>query len=122
MPQPARRVIAIHREPDTSAEQCAGAEPFALMVLGGSMRPEFNDGDVIVVEPGGLAADGSFVVAQLNGEWMLRQLRRDGDRWRLAALDGTCADIAIPDLAPITGIVIQRSKPGRRRASKRYVD
>jgi hypothetical protein len=28
----------------------------------------------------------------------------------------------LADLAPIRGVVIQKSKPGRRRASKRYVD
>ena len=42
---------------------CAGAEPFVLMVLGDSMAPEFAEGEIIVVEPEGLASDGSFVVA-----------------------------------------------------------
>ena len=47
------------------------------MVLGDSMAPEFVEGEVIVVEPDGLAVDGSFVVAQVDGEWTLRQLVRD---------------------------------------------
>jgi hypothetical protein len=122
MSTPARRVIEIHRGSDTAIERCSAAEPFALRVLGGSMRPEFDDGDIIVVEPEGHATDGSFVVAHCNGEWMLRQLRADGASWRLATLDGGCGDIAIPDLAAVAGVVIQKAKPGRRRAGRRYVE
>jgi SOS-response transcriptional repressor LexA len=115
-----RRTIAIRAEPD--AHECSADEPFALRVLGDSMRPEFDDGDVVVVEPEGIAGDGSFVVACCNGEWMLRELRGDGDGWRLAALDPAYPEVAIPDLAPVRGVVIQRAKPGRRRMTKRYVD
>jgi hypothetical protein len=28
----------------------------------------------------------------------------------------------IPDLAAVKGVIIQKSQPGRRRASKRYVE
>ena len=59
---------------------CAGAESFALLVLGDSMAPEFVEGEVIVVEPDGLASDGSFVVAQVDGEWTMRKLVADGGR------------------------------------------
>ena len=92
------------------AGDCAGAEPFVLMVLGDSMAPEFAEGEIIVVEPEGLAVDGSFVVARAGGGWELR------------ALDAACPAVAIPDLAPVRGVVIQKSKPGRRRAAKRYVE
>ncbi len=68
---------------DGAAGDCSGAEPFALVVLGDSMAPEFVEGDVIVVEPEGLATDGSFVVAQVDGEWTMRQLVEA--RWRLDA-------------------------------------
>jgi SOS-response transcriptional repressor LexA len=91
-------------------------------VLGGSMRPEFDDGDIVVVEPEGVAGDGSFVIAHHGGEWMLRALQRDGNRWRLAALDPAIAPIAIGDLSAVRGVVIQKSRPGRRRATKRYVE
>lgn len=101
---------------------CAGAEPFALMVLGDAMVPEFVEGEIIVVEPEGHATEGSFVVAQLDGEWTLRQLARDGAHWQLRALNSAYPANALADLAPIRGVVIQKSKPGRRRASKRYVD
>lgn len=105
-----------------SSPACDGAEPFALQVLGTSMAPEFSDGDVIVVEPGGLAQDGSFVVAPVDSEWSLRQLAAVGAGWELRALDPAIAATPLADLDAIRGVVIQKSRPGRRRSVKRYVD
>lgn len=105
----------------TLADACSSGESFALMVLGDSMLPEFAQGEIIVIEPDGLATDGSFVLAWWEGEWIFRQLARDGSQWRLRALDPAWRDIPIPDLKPVRGVIIQKSKPGRRRASKRYV-
>jgi SOS-response transcriptional repressor LexA len=84
------------------------------------MAPEFADGDVIVVEPEGLATDGAYVVAQANGEWVFRRLAARDGRWRLEALDRRHPPIDIPDLACVRGVVIQKSRPGRRRAAKLY--
>jgi SOS-response transcriptional repressor LexA len=116
-----RRVIPIAAARDEPEDACSGAEPFALMVLGDAMRPEFDEGDVIVIEPEGLATDGSFVLAHANGEWIFRQLAAVGEGWELRALDPACAAIPLPDLSAVRGVVIQKSRPGRRRASKRYV-
>ncbi|OHC64247.1 MAG: phage repressor protein [Rhodocyclales bacterium RIFCSPLOWO2_02_FULL_63_24] len=107
---------------DADLEACSSAEPFALMVLGDSMEPEFSEGEVILIEPEGLATDGSFVVAQLAGEWIFRQLIRQREGWRLQALNPACPAVDIPDLDAVKGVIIQKSKPGRRRASKRYVE
>ena len=115
---PERKVIPIV----PGAGDCSGAEPFALMVLGDSMAPEFVEGEVIVVEPEGLADDGAFVVAQVGEGWMLRQLVRAGAGWQLRALNAAYGATPLPDLAAVRGVVIQKSKPGRRRASKRYVE
>lgn len=101
---------------------CSAAEPFVLMVLGDSMAPEFSEGEIVVVEPKGHATDGSFVVAQLADGWTLRQLARTTAGWELRALDPASPAVAIPDLAPVRGVVIQKSLPGRRRAAKRYVE
>jgi len=101
---------------------CGGGESFALMVLGDSMAPEFEHGDIVVIEPEGLATDGSFVLAQLGGEWIFRQLRRDGDGWILRAQHPDYPATGIADLSAVRGVIIQKSRPGRRRASKRYVD
>ena len=115
-----RRIIPVVA--DAAAGDCAGAESFALLVLGDSMAPEFVEGEVIVVEPDGLAKDGSFVVALVDGEWTLRQLVADGDRWKLKAQNPAYPDSALRGLADVRGVVIQKSRPGRRRALKRYVE
>jgi len=103
-------------------DACSSAEPFALMVLGDSMEPEFVEGEVILIEPEGLATDGSYVLAQLAGEWIFRQLIRQGAGWRLQALNPAYPAADIPDLGAVKGVIIQKSKPGRRRATKRYVE
>jgi SOS-response transcriptional repressor LexA len=117
-----RPVVPLRPVADATSGDCAGAEPFALMVLGDAMAPEFVEGEVIVVEPEGLARDGSFVVAHVDGGWTLRQLVRRGSRWELRALNPAYAATPLADLAPVRGVVIQKSRPGRRRALKRYVD
>lgn len=107
---------------DADAGDCTGAESFALLVLGDSMAPEFVDGEVIIVEPEGLAVDGSFVVAQVAGEWTFRQLVADGNCWKLRALNPAYPESALSDLKPVRGVIIQKCRPGRRRALKRYVE
>lgn len=106
---------------DASDAACRGAEVFALRVIGQSMAPEFAEGDIVIVEPDGALADGSFVLVQHDGEWMLRQLRRDAVGWRLHALNPCWPDLPLPDLAAVHGPVIQKAVPGRRQLSKRYV-
>ncbi len=94
---------------DAALPSCAGGESFALMVLGHSMAPEFNEGEIVIIEPEGLAHDGSYVLAHHQGEWTFRQL------------NPTFADQALADLSAVRGVIIQKSLPGRRRASKRYI-
>ncbi len=107
---------------DPSAGACAGAEPFALMVLGDSMAPEFLEGDIVVIEPEGHATDGSYVLAFSRGEWIFRQLRRSSDGWELIALNPAYASVELPDLQAVRGVIIQKNRPGRRRETRRYVD
>ena len=117
-----RRIIPIVAEEEPAASTCAAGEPFALMVLGDSMAPEFVEGDIIVIEPDGLTTDGSYVLAQHEGEWIFRQLAKMDAGWALRPLNPAYPAAAIPDLQCIKGIIIQKSKPGRRKESKRYVD
>ena len=112
------------REEDADAGACSGAESFALRVLGDEMAPEFNAGEIIIVEPDGALADGRFVLAQVDGEWIFRQLRRRGDGWVLHALNPAqpgLADLPLPALEAVRGVIIQKAVPGRRRLSKFYV-
>jgi phage repressor protein C with HTH and peptisase S24 domain len=111
--------------PEMGADEssCSGSDVFALRVLGTSMEPEFNEGEVIVIEPDGVLKDGAFVLAEHRDEWIFRQLCRtpDGAGWKLHALNPAFADIALADLSAVRGVIIQKALPGRRRASKRYV-
>ena len=117
-----RNPIPIRAQTDAALDACSGAEPFALLVLGDSMLPEFAEGDVIVVEPEGIARDGAFVLAFHEGEYIFRQLVRSGERWNLHALNGSYPDAEIEDLAQVRGVIIQKRRPGARRARKSYVD
>jgi SOS-response transcriptional repressor LexA len=109
--------IPIVPRQDEALAACSGAEPFALAVLDESMAPEFRAGDVIVIEPGGLARDGAFVLAWAGGEWIFRRLVARGGRWRLAALDPRYPAIDIEGLDDVRGVVIQKSPAGRRRGA-----
>ena len=113
-------IIAAEDAEEMSA--CAAAEPFALMVLGDSMEPEFVERDIIIIEPEGLATDGSYVLAWLDDEHIFRQLVKRGDRWLLHPLNPRYPDAEIADLEAVRGVIIQKSKPGRRKAAKRYVE
>ncbi|MCX8086572.1 MAG: S24 family peptidase [Rhodocyclaceae bacterium] len=115
-------VVPADAAPDPALSHCSAAEPFALMVLGDSMAPEFVEGDIIVIEPEGLATDGSYVLAWLDDEWIFRQLAKDERGWKLQPLNPKYPTARIADLSVVKGVIIQKSKPGRRKAAKRYVD
>lgn len=119
---PHKKVIPLVSAEEAEAGACASAEPFALMVLGDSMLPEFAEGEVIIVEPEGLARDGAYVIALHNGEHMLRQLRQRDGGWLLHALHPLYPDAVIADLSAVKGVVIQKSRPGSRRSRKSYID
>ena len=70
---------------------CSASEPFALRVIGDDMAPEFVDGNIIIVDPGGKLSSGCYVVARHQGEMIFRQLIIDQDAWSLRALDTSLA-------------------------------
>ena len=103
-----------------SGVECSASEPFALRVIGDDMAPEFRDGHIVIIDPGGVIRSGCFVVANTKDGAILRQLIVDGDRWRLQALADGIEPIPItPGTADIVGVVSQRAGP-RRREHKRY--
>jgi SOS-response transcriptional repressor LexA len=108
---------------DADDAGCSGGESFALRVLGDDMAPEFNDGEIIIVEPDGALNDGSFVLARHADEWIFRQLRRCADGWSLHALNPArrdLRDLPLADLSAVHGVVIQKAVPGRRKLTKFY--
>jgi SOS-response transcriptional repressor LexA len=105
-------------------EGCSGGEAFALQVLGDDMAPEFEAGEIVIIEPDGAIGDGRFVLARHGGEWLLRQLRAQAGTWVLHALNnahGKAPDLPLADLSVVHGVVIQKAVPGRRRLSKSYL-
>ncbi len=98
--------------------RCASSEPYALRVLGDSMLPEFKDGSIIIVDPAGVIANGSYVVAHHGREYIFRQLIVDAGRYSLKTLAGSGDPIAIADLAAIKGVVVQQA--GKRRADRKH--
>lgn len=60
-----------------------GARAFALRVVGDSMEPRFQEGEIIIVDPDIEAASGDYVVASLEREdaTLKRYLREGGRDW-----------------------------------------
>ena len=118
-----RKIIPLmfQESADASMSTCAGAEPFALMVLGDSMMPEFEEGEIIIIEPEGLTTDGSFVLAFYNEEYIFRQLVRRESDWYLHPLNSYYEDALISDLSIVKGVIIQKQHPGSRRTRKTYI-
>ena len=117
-PIPVRPAEASQEQLETSA--CAGGEPYALMVLGDSMLPEFAEGEIIVVEPEGLAQDGSYVVAWVNDEYIFRQIVQHPDGWMLKPLNPLYPNLPVAGLSVVKGVVIMKKTPGRRKQQKSY--
>jgi SOS-response transcriptional repressor LexA len=113
-------IMAAEAGEAADAGACSGSESFALMVLGDSMAPEFAEGDVIVIEPDGLATNGSFVLANPGGEWTFRQLAATGERWQLRPLNPHYPAVDLDDLSAVRGVVIQKTTPGKRKSTTRY--
>jgi len=115
-------VSAAAQQDAATGSNCSGNELVALMVMGDSMAPEFIEGEILVIEMGMPATDGSFVVGTANGEFIFRQLRRaEQGGWLLHALNPAYPDTAIPGLDGIKGVVTHKKKPGSRKSVKYYV-
>jgi DNA polymerase V len=114
--------IASAQEPADFDGLCGSGEAFALMVLGDSMAPEFTEGDIVIIEPEGLAREGSYVLANVAGEYIFRRLQATAAGWCLHALQPGHPVIELADLGSVRGVIIQKSRPGRRRETRRYVE
>jgi len=117
-------VVAANAQEDAMPDSnCSGNELVALMVLGDSMMPEFIEGEILVIEMGAPAMEGSFVIAEVAKEdFIFRQLKRDDQGgWLLHALNLAYPDVAISGLDTIKGVVTHKKKPGSRKSAKYYV-
>jgi DNA polymerase V len=102
------------------AGSCGSSEPFALRVIGDDMSPEFEDGHIVIIDPGGQVRTGCFVVAKVEDDVILRQLIIEGGSYQLKSLKVGIADIVLSrGLENLVGVVSQRAGK-RRKQHKRY--
>ena len=59
---------------------CSAGEPFALQVTDNSMEPEFKMGNVIIIDPTGLASHGAYVLAMVENGYIFRQFIIDNKK------------------------------------------
>lgn len=115
-------VSADAQQGEQSGSNCEDKTITALMVLGISMEPEFNDGEIIVIESGIPPMEGAYVIAEVApDDFIFRQLKRDANGgWQLHALNPAYPDTAISGLESIKGVVTQKRKAGSRKSAKFY--
>ncbi len=101
-------------------EGCGALEPYALRVLGDSMAPEFADGCIVIVDPGHVPHDGSYVIVEFAGDIFFRQLVIDGERRFLKPLNPRYGSFELVPPYTIRGGVVQQA--GRRRSQRRHYD
>lgn len=92
-------------------KDCSLAEPYALMVLGDSMEPEFPDHCVVVIDPVDQCGDGAYVFVEVEGVRWFRQWRVDprGQPWLLAT-NPLYPEIPLEGLNyKILGVIVQRN-------------
>lgn len=99
---------------------CGTFEPYALRVVGDSMEPEFPDGCVIIVDPGYVPRDGSYVIVEFAGDVFFRQLVFEGERRFLESVNPKYGRFELTTPYAIRGGVVQRS--GRRRSQRKHYE
>ena len=104
------------------ADACSAPEPFALQVTDNSMEPEFKKGNIIIIDPTGLAVHGTYVLAMVENGYIFRQLVIENDKHYLQPLHEDYMhekrEIAIE---AIQGVIVQQAgAKGKRSDRKRY--
>ena len=101
---------------------CSAGEPFALQVIDDSMEPEFKKGNIIIIDPTGLATHGAYVLAMIENGYIFRQLIIENEKTYIQPLHEDYQhekrEISMDD---IHGVIVQQSGPkGKRSDRKRY--
>lgn len=79
---------------------------FMLKVKGHSMKDAgINDGDMVIAERANTAPVGSIVVAEIDGEWTLKYLRRNSKGYYLEAANDEYPDLRPKEKLSIAAIV-----------------
>ena len=88
---------------------CGDKEPFALMVIGDDMAPEFVDGMVISIDPSHPLISGCFIVAQVGDDLHFAQFKIINNKKMLVFLNKSNT-ILLPEFWTLKGIVVQSYK------------
>ncbi|MCB1622070.1 MAG: S24 family peptidase [Thiothrix sp.] len=100
---------------------CSESEPFALQVTDDSMEPEFASGCIIIIDPGTVVRDGSFVFARDPKDgYIFRRLRLLDGRCFLEPLNDLYETVEISGLEQVEGVITQRA--GKRRSYHKWYD
>lgn len=91
-----------------------GAEAFVLRVIGDSMSPAFEDGHIIVVDPGYPLISNSYVVLVNKSEVLFGRYVDDENGCRLEYLQPGEAPVMLEDNFHVKGVVTQRNGPRRK--------
>ena len=97
-----------------------GMEAFALRVIGDSMLPEFEDGHIIVVDPGYPLISGCYAVLVNNDEVLFGLYLCDEKGPRLEYLNPENESVPLAANFQVKGIVTQRNS--RRRKDTKYFE
>ena len=100
-----------------------GLEAYALRVIGDSMSPEFEDGNIIIVDPAYPLLDGVFAVIENNNEVIFGQyFNADADHasCRVEYLKTGMAPVMLAADFKKKGVITQRNT--RRRKETKYYD
>jgi DNA polymerase V len=97
-----------------------GLEPFALRVIGDSMEPEFQDGHIILVDPGFPLLHGVYAVIKNGGEFIFGQYSKDASGSWIRYLNPDVEDVKLGADFEVKGVVTQRN--GRKRKDIKHYD
>lgn len=101
---------------------CSASEPFALQVIDNSMEPEFKKGNIIIIDPTGLATHGAYVLAMVENGYIFRQLVIENNQHYLQPLHEDYMHEKRPiTMDDIHGVIVQQAgAKGKRSERKRY--
>jgi len=97
-----------------------GMEAFVLRVIGDSMSPAFEDGHIIVVDPGYPLMSNSYAVLINKSEVIFGLYVQDENGSRLEYLKAGEAPVMLENDFLVKGVVTQRN--GRRRKDTVYFE
>ena len=85
-------------------------ELFVLQVLGDSMLPEFQEGDIIIVDPGLNSKHEKFVVMECQGEYSFSQYIVKNDEAYLTPLHPDHPTEKVTKDHKLKGVVVQKKR------------